>query len=62
DETIKLWDIHTKQCIKTLRPDRIYEGINITSVKGLTKAQKSALKQLGARDDKPLLSLQIDEI
>lgn len=53
DETIKLWDIHTKQCIKTLRPDRFYEGINIANVRGLTKAQKSALKQLGAREHEP---------
>ncbi len=47
-ETIKLWDINTKRCVKTFRPDRLYEGISITSAKGLTEAQRSALKRLGA--------------
>jgi hypothetical protein len=31
-----------------LRPDRLYEGMNITGVTGLTEAQKATLKQLGA--------------
>lgn len=48
DETIKLWDIKTGKCLKTLRYERPYEGMNITGVTGLTKAQKSTLKALGA--------------
>ncbi|MBW4575438.1 MAG: NACHT domain-containing protein [Aphanothece sp. CMT-3BRIN-NPC111] len=48
DETIKLWDILTGECLKTLRADRLYEGMNITGVTGLTIAQKSTLKALGA--------------
>lgn len=38
-------------CIKTLRIPRPYEGMNITDMTGLTAAQKSTLKMLGAVDD-----------
>jgi WD40 repeat protein len=48
DETIKLWDVNTAECIKTLRAERPYEGMNITRVRGLTEAQKTTLKALGA--------------
>jgi WD40 repeat protein/transcriptional regulator with XRE-family HTH domain len=48
DETIKLWDVRTGECIKTLRSDRLYEGMNIQGVTGLTAAQKTTLKALGA--------------
>ncbi len=51
DETIKLWDIQTGECLKTLRADRPYERMNITSVTGLTEAQKVTLKALGAIED-----------
>ncbi len=48
DETIKLWDAKTGECSKTLRIKRPYEGMNITGVTGLTEAQKTTLKALGA--------------
>ncbi|GAA6619659.1 NB-ARC domain-containing protein [Scytonema sp. NUACC26] len=48
DETIELWDVRSGTCLKTLRSSRPYEGMNITSVTGLTEAQKSTLKALGA--------------
>jgi WD40 repeat protein len=48
DETIKFWDVETSECLKTLKADRPYEGMNITGVTGLTDAQKSTLKALGA--------------
>jgi len=48
DETIKGWDIETGKCLKTLRIPRPYEGMNITDIRGLTEAQKSTLKALGA--------------
>jgi len=48
DETIKGWDIETGKCLKTLRVPRPYEGMNITDVKGLTEAQRTTLKALGA--------------
>jgi WD40 repeat protein len=48
DATIKLWDVQTGECLKTLQPERPYERMNITGATGLTKAQKTALKALGA--------------
>jgi WD40 repeat protein len=45
DETIKLWNIETGICIKTLKAKRLYEGMNIT---GVTGVQKTTLKALGA--------------
>jgi WD40 repeat protein len=48
DETIKLWDVKTDECKKTLIADRLYEGMNITGVTGLNVVQKATLKALGA--------------
>ncbi|WP_242041242.1 NB-ARC domain-containing protein [Leptolyngbya sp. FACHB-261] len=48
DRTIKLWDVQTGRCIETLTVDRLYEGMNIQGAIGLTAAQKSTLKALGA--------------
>jgi len=48
DETIRLWDLDTGRCLRTLRAIRPYEGMNLTGVKGLTEAQKATLKALGA--------------
>ncbi|MEG4809954.1 NB-ARC domain-containing protein [Microcoleus sp. F8-D3] len=48
DETIKLWDAVTAKCIKTLPVPKPYEGMNITSVKGLTEATVATIKTLGA--------------
>jgi WD40 repeat protein/transcriptional regulator with XRE-family HTH domain len=48
DETIKLWDVRTGECLKTLRTDRLYEGMNIRGAQGLTAAQQAALLALGA--------------
>ncbi|WP_445299500.1 WD40 repeat domain-containing protein [Microcoleus sp. B3-A4] len=48
DRTIKLWDIATGCCIRTLMGDRLYEGTNIRGATGLTNAQKATLKVLGA--------------
>ncbi len=50
DETIRLWDIQTGECLQVLSPARLYEGMNITGVTGLSDGQKAALKQLGAVD------------
>ncbi|MEA5623288.1 WD40 repeat domain-containing protein [Nostoc sp. UHCC 0251] len=48
DDVIKLWDVATGECMKTLKVDRLYEGMNIRGVTGLTAAQRSALLALGA--------------
>ena len=50
DGTIRQWDLETGQTRKLLRPQRPYEEMNITDVKGLTIAQQNTLVALGARD------------
>jgi WD40 repeat protein len=49
DETIRIWDLSDGNPIATRRADRPYEGMNITGVDGLTKAQIDELKTLGAQ-------------
>jgi WD40 repeat protein/transcriptional regulator with XRE-family HTH domain len=48
DQTVKIWDVKTGDCIRTLRAKRLYEGMNITGVKGLTEATILTLQALGA--------------
>ena len=48
DETIKYWDVETGECLNTMRIQRLYEGMNIYGARGLTDAQKTTLKLLGA--------------
>src|SRR6266496_6156178 len=48
DGTIKLWNVQAGECLQTLSSSRPYAGMNITGVRGLTKEQKEALKELGA--------------
>jgi WD40 repeat protein len=48
DETIRLWDVATGECLSTLRADGPYAGMNISGVTGISPAQKAALKALGA--------------
>ena len=48
DGTIRLWNVVTGECVSTLRDQRPYEQMNIIGVTGLTEAQKTTLKALGA--------------
>ena len=48
DGMIKLWQTKTGACVNTLHAPRLYEGMNITDVTGLTEEQKELLKALGA--------------
>lgn len=48
DRTIKVWDMATGRCVQTLVVDRLYEGMNIQGVIGLTNAQTATLTALGA--------------
>lgn len=48
DETVKVWDVQTGQCLRTLRTPRPYEGMDITQAGGLTEAERSTLIALGA--------------
>jgi WD40 repeat protein len=48
DETLRLWNAATGECVKVLPMPRPYQGTNITGATGLTPAQKMALQTLGA--------------
>ncbi|WP_315784698.1 NB-ARC domain-containing protein [Fischerella sp. JS2] len=48
DQTVRVWDAKTGECIRMLRAKRLYEGMNITGVKGLTDATLLTLQALGA--------------
>ena len=50
DETIKIWNIQTAECIKTLS-NKPYANMNITNATGLTPEQKTSLKALGAVEE-----------
>jgi WD40 repeat protein len=49
DETIKIWDLTDGRVVSTRRACRPYEGMNISGIKGLTKAQIDSLRVLGAK-------------
>lgn len=48
DETIRVWDINTGECLNVLQAPRPYENMNIHGITGLTAAQKTTLSILGA--------------
>jgi len=48
DGTIRLWNMQTYECQSVIRSDGPYEGMNIIGVEGLTEAQKTMLRALGA--------------
>lgn len=50
DEILCLWDRVSGEFVRTIAPERLYGGMNITNVVGLTEAQKLTLKELGAVD------------
>lgn len=53
DETIRSWDTQTGVCLDSWRTPRPYEGLNITGIQGLTEAQCTTLKALGAAETDP---------
>ncbi|PSN15614.1 hypothetical protein C7293_06450 [filamentous cyanobacterium CCT1] len=50
DGTIKLWHCATGEEVRSLQPERPYEGMTIAGVQGLTTGQLAVLKELGAVD------------
>lgn len=46
--TLRIWRVQDGQCLHTLQAPGPYEGMNITGITGITEAQRSALKALGA--------------
>ncbi len=53
DGTTRLWELESGRCQRILRSDRPYERMNISRTTGLTGAQKTALKLLGAIEEEP---------
>ena len=50
DGTVRLWEASSGTCLRTLRPERRYERLDITGLTGVTHAQRAALLALGAVD------------
>ncbi|MEB3359021.1 MAG: NB-ARC domain-containing protein [Synechococcales bacterium] len=48
DQTVRLWNVKRGQCDRVLIAKRLYEGMNLTGVKGLTPATIATLQTLGA--------------
>jgi WD40 repeat protein len=48
DQTARIWNAHTGECIRVLIAKRLYEGMKLTGVKGLTPATIATLQTLGA--------------
>ena len=48
---IYTWDIDTKKYKGHVQIERLYEGMNITGVTGISAAQRASLLALGAIDD-----------
>lgn len=51
DGTARLWAVATGTCLKSVRAEGPYAGMNIVGVTGLTAEQKAALKALGAVEE-----------
>jgi WD40 repeat protein/class 3 adenylate cyclase/DNA-binding XRE family transcriptional regulator len=58
DGAINIWDIESGEYLRTLRGDRPYERLDISGVKGLTEAQKTTLRMLGAVEMAPSPDIQ----
>jgi len=48
DQTVRIWDAQTGECVRVLIAKRLYEGMKLTGVKGLTEATIATLQTLGA--------------
>lgn len=48
DQTVRLWSVESGECVRVLQKPQPYDGMNITNVSGVTNAQKTTLKALGA--------------
>jgi WD40 repeat protein len=51
DGAIMIWDLVSREHLRTLRRDRPYERLNITGIRGLNEAEIASLQALGAIDE-----------
>ncbi|MBD1892954.1 NB-ARC domain-containing protein [Coleofasciculus sp. FACHB-SPT9] len=51
----RIWNPKTGECLKMLQSPRLYEGMNITGITGVTEAQRNSLVALGAVMDNLLI-------
>jgi len=58
DGAINIWDLQSGEHLRALRRDRPYERLDISGVKGLTEAQKTTLRALGAMESAPVPGIQ----
>ncbi len=58
DNTIQVWNLESGEHLRTLRRDRPYERLNITGIRGVTEAQLTTLRALGAIEDAPANNTQ----
>jgi WD40 repeat protein len=58
DNTIQVWDLQSGEHLQTLRHDRPYERLDITGIRGMTEAQKTTLRALGAIERTPAPGIQ----
>jgi hypothetical protein len=45
---VHLWDAQRHVELQTLRPDRLYERLDVTGLTGITETQRDTLLALGA--------------
>jgi hypothetical protein len=53
DGMVRLWEVRSGACLRTLGRDRRYERLNISDLTGVTEAQRAALLALGAIEQAP---------
>ena len=51
DGVVKCWDVQSGACLETFHAKGPYAGMNISGVTGISDAQKTALKALGALEE-----------
>jgi WD40 repeat protein len=51
DGLTQLWEMSSAEHLATLRADRPYERVSLVNVTGLTEAQKTTLRALGALEE-----------
>jgi WD40 repeat protein/predicted ATPase/DNA-binding SARP family transcriptional activator len=51
DNTLRVWDLTTYQCVQILDDPGPYAGMKIAGVTGISEAQKAALRALGAVEE-----------